>query len=81
MSKQNNITNDHFKVGGTGHSGENVLHRVEQQQYTQAQKAQETNASLIPNQDAQHTETPAPSGDKNRGGSATVSANSSSNES
>jgi hypothetical protein len=76
MSKDNKITNDHFKVGGSGHSGENILHEVDKQQYAQAQKAQEENASLIPNQH-EHNETPAAKGDKNRGGSATYSANTS----
>jgi hypothetical protein len=79
MSKYNNITNDHFKVGGDGHSGENILHEVNKQQYKQAEKAQEENASLIPNQ-KEHAETPAPRGDQDRGGNATPSSNSSSSD-
>lgn len=79
MSKHNNITNDHFKVGGAGHSGENILHEVNKQQYTQAEAAKDENASLIPNQQ-EHNETPAARGDKNRGGTATPSANSSSGD-
>lgn len=79
MSKHNNITTDHFKVGGSGHSGENILHEVGKQQYAQAQKAQEENASLIPNQE-EHNETPAARGDKNRAGNATPSSNSSSSD-
>ena len=79
MSKKNNITTDHFKVGGSGHSGENILHELDKQQYAQAQKAKEEN-SLIPNQDDQHEETPAARGDKNRAGSATPSSNSSSGD-
>lgn len=78
MSKANKITNDHFKVGGDGHSGENILHEVNKQQYAQAEKAQEVNASLIPNQQ-EHNETPAQGGDKNQGGNATPSSNSSKN--
>lgn len=85
MSRDNKITNDHFKVGGDGHSGENILHEVNKQQFTQAQAAQEENASLIPNQHQQqnqhqHAETPAPRGDQDRGGNATPSANSSASD-
>ena len=79
MSKKNNITTDHFKVGGSGHSGENILHELDKQQYAQAQKAQEEN-SLLPGQDDQREETPAARGDKNRAGSATPSSNSSSGD-
>jgi hypothetical protein len=79
MSKHNNNTTDHFKVGGTGHSGENILHELNKSQYAQAQKAKDEN-SLIPNQDEQHNETPAPSGDQHRAGSATPSSNSSSSD-
>ena len=76
MAKNNHITSDHWKIGGVGHSGENILHEVNKQQYTQAQKAQEENASLIPNQH-EHNETPAAKGDGNHAGGATTSANSS----
>lgn len=76
MSKHKMATSDHWKVGGTGHNGENSLHEINKQQYTQAKKAQEENASLIPNQH-EHNETPAPKGDQERGGSATPSSNSS----
>lgn len=79
MSRANKITTDHFKVGGDGHSGENILHEVNKQQYKQAEKAQDENASLIPNQH-EHQETPAPRGDQDRGGNATPSANSSSGD-
>jgi tyrosine-protein phosphatase YwqE len=79
MAKNNHITSDHWKVGGSGHNGENILHEVNKQQYAQAAKAQEENASLIPNQQ-EHNETPAPRGDQDRGGSATPSSNSSSND-
>jgi hypothetical protein len=79
MSKQNNNTNDHFKVGGTGHSGENILHELNKSQFAQAQKAKEEE-SLIPNQDDQQGETPAPGGDQHRAGNATPSSNSSSGD-
>jgi hypothetical protein len=79
MSKKNNITTDHFKVGGSGHSGENILHELNKQQYSPAQKAEDEN-SLIPGQDDQHDETPAPRGNKNRAGNATPSSNSSSGD-
>ena len=80
MAKNNHYTSDHWKVGGTGHNGENILHEVSKQQYAQAQKAKEENAALIPNQDEQHNETPAAKGDSNRAGNATISSNSSSNK-
>jgi hypothetical protein len=81
MSRDNKITNDHFKVGGDGHSGENILHEVNKQQFTQAQAVQEENASLIPNQHQhQQAETPAPRGDQDRGGNATPSSNSSASD-
>ena len=78
MSKKNHITTDHFKVGGSGHSGENILHELDKSQYAQAQKAEET--APIPGQENQTEETPAPRGDKNRAGSATTSSNSSSSD-
>ncbi|MDQ3798039.1 MAG: hypothetical protein M3384_01190 [Acidobacteriota bacterium] len=80
MPKNNHYTSDHWKVGGTGHNGENILHEVSKQKYAQAQKSQEENASLIPNQDNQHNETPAPKGGDNQGGEATTSSNSSSSD-
>ena len=80
MAKNNHYTSDHWKVGGTGHNGENILHKVNKQQYAQAHKKQEENASLIPNQDEQENETPAAKGDSNRAGEATTSSNSSSGE-
>lgn len=79
MSKHNNITQDNYKVGGSGHSGENILHELNKQQFAQAQKAGEDN-SLIPGQDEQEEETPAARGDKNRAGNATPSSNSSSGD-
>ncbi|HEX8370784.1 MAG TPA: hypothetical protein VF604_19720 [Pyrinomonadaceae bacterium] len=80
MAKNNHITSDHWKVGGSGHSGENILHEVNKQQYTQAQKAQKDNAALIPNQDKQADETPAAKGGSERAGNATTSSNSSSSD-
>jgi hypothetical protein len=81
MAKNNHITSDHWKVGGQGQNGENILHEVNKQQYTQAQKAQKDNASLIPNQDEQqHNETPAAKGGSERAGDATPSSNSSSSD-
>ncbi len=79
MSKKNHITTDHFKVGGSGHSGENILHELDKSQYAQAQKAQEETA-LIPGQDDQPEATPAARGNKNRAGNATPSSNSSSSD-
>ncbi len=79
MGKHNNATREHFKVGGSGHSGENLLHELNKQQFAQAQKAKEEN-SLIPNQDDQQNDTPAPSGDQKRAGNATPSSNSSSSD-
>ena len=38
MAKNNHYTSDHWKVGGDGFSGENVLHEVNKQKYAQAQK-------------------------------------------
>lgn len=78
MSKKNHITTDHFKVGGSGHSGENILHELDKSQYAQAQKAEET--ALIPGQENQAEATPAARGDKNRAGNATPSSNSSSSD-
>ena len=89
MAKNNHYTSDHWKVGGTGFSGENILHEVNKQQYAQADKAKDNNASLIPGQDENHlneaeqieqNETPAPQGGKKRGGNATSSSNSSSSD-
>jgi hypothetical protein len=79
MAKNNHYTSDHWKVGGTGFSGENILHEVNKQQFNQAQKAKEENASLIPNQN-EHNETPAAEGGTNRAGNATTSSNSSSSD-
>ena len=79
MAKNNHITSDHWKVGETGHNGENVLHELNKSQYAQAQQAKDEN-SLIPNQDKQHDETPAPSGNEERAGNATPSSNSSSGD-
>ena len=78
-AKNNHYTSDHWKVGGTGHNGENILREVNKQQYNQAQKAKEENASLIPNQN-EHDETPAAEGSTNRAGDATKSSNSSSSD-
>jgi hypothetical protein len=79
MAKNNHYTSDHWKVGGTGHNGENVLHELNKSQFAEAQKAKEEN-SLIPNQDNQQNETPAPSGGQKRAGNATPSSNSSSSD-
>jgi hypothetical protein len=79
MAKNNHYTSDHWKVGGSGFSGENILHEVNKQQYNQAQKVKEENASLIPNEN-EHNETPAAKGGTNRAGDATKSSNSSSSD-
>jgi hypothetical protein len=79
MAKNNHYTSDHWKVGGTGHNGENILHEVNKQQYNQAQNTKEQNASLIPDQN-EHNETPAVKGSTNRAGNATKSSTSSSND-
>jgi hypothetical protein len=76
MSKHKTTTSDHWDVGGSGHNGENILHRVNKSQFTQAQAAQEDNG-LIPGQNGQHPETPAPKGGNQRAGNATASSNSS----
>jgi hypothetical protein len=82
MAKNNHITSDHWKVGGQGHNGENLLHEVNKQKYAQAQKAQKDSAAPIPNQDEQqqHNETPAAKGGSERAGEATKSSNSSSGD-
>ena len=74
MSKNNNKTQDHFKVGGAGHNGEDVLHEVNKSQYAQTHKAQEE--ALIPGSE-QEGETPAPKGGPRGAGEATASSNSS----
>ena len=66
MSKNNNIASDDFKVGGAGHSGAKTFCTiVNKRQYTQAEKVQEENAALTPNQH-EHNESRAARGDKNR---------------
>jgi hypothetical protein len=79
MAKNNHMTSDHWKVGGTGHNGENILHEVNKSQFAQAEAAKDEEG-LIPGQNDQHPETPAPRGGQKRGGSATPSSNSSKND-
>ena len=68
-------------MGGSGPSGENILHEVNKQQFAQAQKAQEESASMIPGEhEQQNAETPAPRGGEERAGNATPSSNSSSGD-
>ncbi|HEX8289133.1 MAG TPA: hypothetical protein VF556_14110 [Pyrinomonadaceae bacterium] len=61
MAKNSHYTSDDWKVGDSGFSGEKILHEVSKQQYAQAQKSKNENASLIPNQDG-HNETEAARG-------------------
>ena len=81
MSKEINVNPGNYKEGGRERPGQDILHEVNKQQYTQAQKAVEEN-SLIPNQHQaqnqnaeQHPETPATGGGENDGGNATPSSN------
>lgn len=80
MAKNNHYTSDHWKVGGQGFSGENVLHEVNKQKYAQAKKSEEENASLIPGQDERIESDPVPNGGEKSGGNSTPSSNSSSSD-
>jgi len=80
MPKNNHYTSDHWKVGGQGFSGENVLHEVNKQKYAQAQKSKEDNASLIPGQNEEIESDAVPNGGEKSGGNSTPSSNSSSSD-
>jgi hypothetical protein len=81
MAKHNQSTSDHWKINGKGHSGENILHEVNKQQFAQAEERKH-DTPLIPGQDqeAQHSNIPAHKGGESHGGDATTSANSSKND-
>jgi hypothetical protein len=78
MAKNNHITSDHWKVGGNGHNGENLLHEINKSQYALAEAAKHEEG-MIPGQDNPHPETPAAGGGQKRAGNATPSSNTSKN--
>ncbi len=69
MGKKNNVNPNHYKTAGRERPGQDVVHEIHKQKYTQAQE-NETGSQFIPGKNA---ETEKETGQENE------SANSSSN--
>ena len=48
MSEKNNVNPDHYKVKGRDRQGEDILHGVQKQQYSQSQSKGDSKEKFFP---------------------------------
>ncbi|HSK74160.1 MAG TPA: hypothetical protein VK892_20840 [Pyrinomonadaceae bacterium] len=77
MGKKNNVNPDHYKTAGREKPGEDIVHEVHKQKYTQAQSSQ-LGSDFMPN--SQFDENKKTKAGHAETGEVNSSANSSSND-